>query len=185
MNPAPLPDAASGNEEGPVSVEALYPELYRELKRVARARLSGGGRNTLMDTSVLLHESFMRMQQARGVVLKDRAHFMAYAATTMRSVVIDFVRRRNAERRGGKVEVLTIDTEVAEQLGAHDDEIVAVHEALDVLKQVDPKLVQLVEMRYFAGLTEAEAASALGVTDRTVRRHWERARLMLAEILRR
>jgi RNA polymerase sigma factor (TIGR02999 family) len=168
----------------PVSVDALYPELYRELKRVARARLAGGGRNTLMDTSVLVHEAFLRMQQARGLVLNDSSHFMAYAATTMRSVIIDFVRRRNAERRGGKVEVVTIDTEAAEDLGADDDEIVAVHEALEVLKDVDPKLVQLVEMRYFAGMTESEVAAALGVTERTVRRYWERARLMLAEILR-
>lgn len=176
--------AEDGAGDGPVSVDALYPELYRELKRVARARLAGGGRNTLMDTSVLVHEAFMRMQQAQGVTLKDRSHFMAYAATTMRSVIIDYVRRRNAERRGGKVEVVTIDTEVAEDLGSEDGEIVAVHEALEVLKEVDPKLVQVVEMRYFAGMTEDEVAEAMGVSDRTVRRHWERARLMLAEILR-
>jgi len=171
-------------ENDPISVDVLYPELYRELKRAARARLAGGGRNTLMDTSVLVHEAFLRMQRAEGLVLQDRAHFLAYAATTMRSVIVDYMRRRGAERRGGLAEVLTLDTEVSEQLGTDDAEVLEVHEALDTLRAIDPKLVQVVEMRYFAGMSEIEVAKAMGVTDRTVRRYWERARLMLTDILR-
>ena len=123
------------------------------------------------------------MQREGGAAFKDREHFLAYAATTMRNVVIDFVRRRKADRRGGDAEHVTLDTRAAAQLGGQDDEILAVHKALETLAQVDPKLVQLVEMRYFAGLTDAEIGAALGVTDRTVRRHWERARLLLAELL--
>jgi RNA polymerase sigma factor (TIGR02999 family) len=180
----PMQDApADAAPPVPESVRELFPALYRELRRLARLKLSSGGRHTLLDTSALIHEAFLRMQREGGVQLKDREHFLAYAATTMRNVVIDFLRRRNAERRGGGVEHVTLDTRSAAQLGAQDDEILAVHEALQSLEQIDPRLVQLVEMRYFAGLSDLEIAGALGVTDRTVRRHWERARLMLAEIL--
>ncbi len=167
----------------PESVQALFPALYAELRRLARSRLASGGRHTLLDTSALVHEAFLRMQRGGGVALNDREHFMAYAATTMRSIVIDFVRRRSADRRGGDAEHVTLDTRAAESLGASDDEILAVHEALETLAKVDQRLVRVVEMRYFAGLTDAEIGAALGVTDRTVRRDWERARLLLAEML--
>lgn len=176
MPPQPIPAPRE-------SVEELFPALYRELRRLARSRLASGGRHTLLDTSALVHEAFLRMQREGSMEPRDREHFLAYAATTMRSVIIDFVRRRRAERRGGGAEHITLDTRAAQQLGGTDDEIVAVHEALEVLQQVDPKLVRIVEMRFFAGLSDAEIGSALGVTDRTVRRHWERARLMLSEIL--
>jgi RNA polymerase sigma factor (TIGR02999 family) len=168
----------------PASVGTLFPELYNELRRLARSRLAGGVRPTLLDTSSLVHEAYMRMQRDGGVSVANRDHFLAYAATTMRSIVIDFVRRRKAERRGGGLQRITLDTLAAEQLGATaDEEILAVHEALESLSGVDARLVRVVEMRYFAGLTDAEIGSALGVTDRTVRRDWERARLLLAEIL--
>jgi RNA polymerase sigma factor (TIGR02999 family) len=168
----------------PDSVQALFPSLYNELRRLARSRLAGGGRPTLLDTSALVHEAFMHMQKNGGVQVTDREHFMAYAATTMRNIVIDFVRKRKAERRGGDAEHVTLDTRAAEQIGAAgDDEILAVHEALQTLAEVDARLVRVVEMRYFAGLTDLEIASALNVTDRTVRRDWERARLLLAEML--
>lgn len=169
--------------DAPESVQQLFPALYGELRRIARARLASGGRHTLLDTASLVHEAFMRMQHGGGVALKDREHFLAYAATTMRTVVIDFVRRRRASRRGGDVEHVTLDTRAAESLGGTDAEILEVHEALETLAAVDERLVRVVEMRYFAGLTDAEIGSALGVTDRTVRRDWERARLLLAEIL--
>jgi RNA polymerase sigma factor (TIGR02999 family) len=173
----------STTDRAPESVQAMFPALYSELRRLARSRLASGGRHTLLDTSALVHEAFMRMQRDGGVALKDREHFMAYAATTMRSVVIDFVRRRSAERRGGDVEHITLDTRASEAIGSTDDEILAVHEALQTLAQVDARLVSVVEMRYFAGLTDLEIGAALGVTDRTVRRDWERARLLLAELL--
>ncbi len=168
----------------PQSVQALFPSLYNELRRLARSRLAGGGRPTLLDTSALVHEAFMHMQKDGGVRVADREHFMAYAATTMRNIVIDFVRRRKAGRHGGDAQHVTLDTLAAEQLGAaSDDEILDVHQALQTLAEVDPRLVRVVEMRYFAGLTDLEIASALGVTDRTVRRDWERARLLLAQML--
>ena len=184
---ARMPATLESVPASPESVAQLFPALYTELRRLARSRLASGGRHTLLDTSALVHEAFMRMNRSGadggGVALRDREHFMAYAATTMRSVVIDFVRRRNADRRGGGVEHVTLDTRAAEQLGASDDEILAVHDALETLAKVDPRLVSVVEMRYFAGLSDAEIAAALGLSDRTVRRDWDRARLLLAEML--
>lgn len=182
---APTQEAHEAHEarEAPPSVEDLFPVLYRELKRLARLRLSSGGRHTFLDTSALINEAYLRMQRDGGVALRDREHFLAYAATTMRSIVIDFVRRRTADRRGGLAEHVTLDTRAAAQLGAQDDEILAVHEALQSLQRVDPHLVRLVELRYFAGLSDEEIGAVLGVTDRTVRRHWERARLLLVELL--
>ena len=165
------------------SVQELFPALYNELRRLARSRLAGGGRHTMLDTAALVHEAFLRMQRDGGVQLKDREHFMAYAATTMRSIVIDFVRRRSADRRGGGAEHVTLDTIAGGVLGASDDEILSVHHALETLQKVDARLVRVVEMRYFAGLTDIEIGAALGVTDRTVRRDWERARLLLADMI--
>jgi RNA polymerase sigma factor (TIGR02999 family) len=180
---AAMDAAKPATSAAPPSVQALFPSLYNELRRLARSRLAAGGRHTLLDTSSLVHEVYLRMQRDGGVTVNDREHFLAYAATTMRSVVIDFVRRRNAERRGGGVEHVTLDTRAADELGASDDEILNVHEALQTLAKVDARLVSVVEMRYFAGLTDAEIAAALGLSDRTVRRDWERARLLLAELL--
>jgi RNA polymerase sigma factor (TIGR02999 family) len=177
--PAAQPSAAR-------PVAELFPALYRELRGLARSKLAGGGRHTLLDTHALVHEAYLRMQGGAGgagVAVNDREHFLAYAASTMRSVIIDFVRRRNALRRGGEFEHVTLDTRAAAELGASDDEILAVHEALEKLAAVDERLVRVVEMRYFAGLTDAETAAALGITDRTVRRDWERARLLLSQLL--
>jgi RNA polymerase sigma factor (TIGR02999 family) len=166
-------------ERGP----QLMPELYAELRRLARSRLASGGRNVLLDTTALVHESFLRLHGAGRVGLEDRDHFMAYAASAMRSVVIDYLRRRTSEKRGGDVEHVTLDTALGEVLGAKDDEILEVHEALESLARIDACLVRVVEMRYFAGLTDEEIARALDVSDRTVRRDWDRARLLLAELL--
>lgn len=174
-NDHPAPDAGA--------VDALFPTLYAELRRLARSKLATGGRHTLLDTSALVHEAFLRMQRSGGHAFNGKDHFLAYAATTMRSVVIDFVRRRNANRRGGDVEHVTLDTRAADVLGATDEEILAVHDALETLGAVDARLVKVVEMRYFAGLTDAEIGAVLGVTDRTVRRDWDRARLLLADML--
>jgi RNA polymerase sigma factor (TIGR02999 family) len=178
----------SGTREPPAPPLAesgpdLMSELYAELRRLARSRLASGGRNVLLDTTVLVHESFLRLHGAGRVGLQDRDHFMAYAATAMRSVVIDYLRRRSSEKRGGDVEHVTLDTAMGEMLGAKDDEILDVHVALESLAKVDPRLVRVVEMRYFAGLTDEEIGRALDVSERTVRRDWDRARLLLAEML--
>ena len=140
---------------------------------------------TVLDTTALLHESYLRLQNTGSLNVTGRAHFLAYASRTMRSIIVDFARRRLAERRGGGVADVTLNTDIAQAAtsGENEREIVRVHDALEELAQVDERLVRVVEMRYFGGMSEAEIAEALGVTDRTIRRDWEKARLMLAVAL--
>jgi RNA polymerase sigma factor (TIGR02999 family) len=114
----------------------------------------------------------------------ERGHFFAYAGRVMRSVIVDFARKRQAERRGGGAEHVSLDTQLAEDVRATDDELIRINEALEALQEVDDRLVRVVEMRFFAGMTEAEVADALGVADRTVRRDWEKAKLLLTATLR-
>jgi RNA polymerase sigma factor (TIGR02999 family) len=157
-------------------------KFYVELRRLARARLASGGHYTLLDTTALVHESYLRLQRSDHGA-DDSQYFLAYATATMRSVIVDYVRKRKAERRGGGASHVPLDTGHADHLGASEDEILEVNDALEVLATIDARLVQVVEMRYFGGLTDKEIGHALGVTDRTVRRDWDRARLLLAGLL--
>jgi RNA polymerase sigma factor (TIGR02999 family) len=181
MNPdaAPAAEADTGAEEAPPE---LSSRVYRQLRALARSRLRQGGRETLLDTTALVHEAYLRLAGAQMGSAEQRS-FLAYASRTMRSVIVDFARRRQTERRGGDACFVTLTGNVAEPQAAAADDIVRVHEALDELAQVDLRLAQVVEMRYFAGLTEAEIALALAVSERTVRRDWEKARLLLAGAL--
>jgi RNA polymerase sigma factor (TIGR02999 family) len=164
--------------------ERLFAVAYEELRQQARSQLRGGGRNTFLDTTVLVHESYLRFLQAGQLNAGDRGHFFAYAGRVMRSVIVDFARKRQAERRGGAAEHVELDTQLAEDIRASDDGLIRVNEALEALQEVDCRLVQVVEMRFFVGMTESEIAEALGVADRTVRRDWEKAKLLLTAALR-
>jgi RNA polymerase sigma factor (TIGR02999 family) len=180
---SPVVAPADGQRSAPGVAAEYLPRFYSDLRRLARARLAAGSRYTLLDTTALVHESFLRLQRAGNLPVSDCEHFLAYATKTMRSVVVDYARRRKAERHGGGAAHTSLNTVHAEEISASDDEILEIHDALEVLAGVDPRLVQVVEMRYFGGLTDVEIGQALGVTDRTVRRDWERARLLLAGIL--
>jgi RNA polymerase sigma factor (TIGR02999 family) len=163
--------------------DRLYAAAYGELRRLAHARLRDGGRNTWLDTTALVHEAYLRYLDSGSLRATDRRAFFAYASRIMRSVIIDAVRERQALRRGGDVALITLDPRVAAGLPSGEDEILRVHEALEVLAQAEPRMAQVVEMRYFGGYAEAEVAEALGVTDRTVRRDWDKARMLLASLL--
>lgn len=182
--PAPLTDliqlARAGDE---VALGRVFEITYPELRALARSRLSRGGRHTVLDTTALVHESFMRFAAARQLQIDDRQHFMRYAAHVMRSVVVDYVRERQSQRRGGEVLQVTLNTDAVEEGVLGEAEILGVHDALEDLARVDPRLVQIVEMRYFGGLTEPEIATALDISERTVRREWSKARLLLATAL--
>jgi RNA polymerase sigma factor (TIGR02999 family) len=177
--------AAAGDGDAQ-AFDQLFGLLYDDLAGMARSRLRRGQRVTLADTGALVHESWLRLQAAGKLGFENRGHFLAHAARVMRSVIVDLARRSQALRRGGDALFVTLDTQLGEGL-AHDgdDEVLRVAEALDELAQLDARLAQVVEMRYFGGLTEAEMASALGVTDRTVRRDWEKARAFLVVALQR
>jgi RNA polymerase sigma factor (TIGR02999 family) len=173
--------AAQGDEAARRSV---FEATYDDLRRMARARLSKGGRGTFLDTTSLVHESYLRFSNAGRLRIEDRQHFLRYASHVMRSVIVDFVRERLAQRRGGHALHVTLNTQIDDTTREGEGEILRVHEALDELAQYDPRMVRVIEMRYFAGMTETEIADALGVTDRTVRRDWEKARLLLAQALK-
>ena len=164
--------------------DALFAVLYQDLRKLARSRLRQSEPITLLNTTSLVHESYLRLLNARELEFADRGKFFAYAATVMRSIIVDEVRKRHAERRGGSAEHVELDTGAADGLAQEDEQIVRVHEALDELSALDPRLARVVEMRYFAGLGEVDIAAALGVTDRTVRRDWDKARTLLFAALK-
>ena len=164
--------------------EDLFNELYQRLRLLARSHLRRNEPITLLDTTSLVHESYLRYVNSRDLDFADRGKFFAYAASVMRSIIVDEVRRRHAERRGGSAEHVTLSTDAVDSLARDDEEILNVHEALEELAALDPRLARVVEMRYFAGLSENDIAVALGVTDRTVRRDWDKARTLLFNALR-
>jgi RNA polymerase sigma factor (TIGR02999 family) len=173
---------AHGGDEA--ALKCIFDAAYADLRSLARARLSRGGRGVLLDTTALVHESYLRFANNGQLRLEDRQHFLRYAGYVMRSVIVDFARESLAKRRGSGARHVTLDSEIGENArDGGEAEILNVHEALEELAQRDPRMVQVVEMKYFAGMTEAEVAEALGVTDRTVRRDWEKARLLLAQLL--
>jgi RNA polymerase sigma factor (TIGR02999 family) len=161
----------------------LVALLYSDLRTIARARLAGGGRNTFLNTTVLVNEAYLRLMSAGQVRAEDRHRYLSYASQAMRAVIVDFVRSRNAERRGGALQLVTLSPTLEENIPCAESEILQVHEALEALAQTDPRLAKVVEMRYFAGLNYLEIAAAFGVTERTIRRDWEKARLLLAAAL--
>ena len=164
--------------------ETLFASAYAELRRLAHARLRDGGRNTVLQTTSLVHESYLHYVAAGKLRAEDRRAFFAYCSQVMRSVILGEVRQRMAERRGGNAQQLTLQTNLVDGLPAEGEAILKVHEALLELEAVNARLAEVVQMRYFGGYTEQEIAETLGVTDRTVRSDWERARLILAEALR-
>jgi RNA polymerase sigma factor (TIGR02999 family) len=163
--------------------DALFEAMYPELRRLAHARLARG-RHTLLDTCALVNECYLRFADAGRIELNEREHFLAYATQAMRSIIVDFARSRLADKRGGAAEHTQLRTELGGGLPQGDEQIVRVHDALLELEARDERLARVVELRYFAGLNESEIAQALGLNERTVRRDWEKARLLLADALR-
>lgn len=175
-----IEQAQAGDE---AAFGAIFKIAYEDLRGLASRRLRNSGRDVVLDTTSLVHESFLRFSQAGRINATSRAHFLNYAGRVMRSVIVDFARERLAQRRGGGALHVTLDTGVGKSLSTGEEEVLRVHEALEELGQHDEKLVRVVEMRYFGGLSEEEIAESLGIHVRTVRRYWEKARLLLAEVL--
>ncbi len=166
------------------AAEAVFQTTYRALRGIAHARLSGNARNTLLDTTALVHEWFLKFSKTCTLSLDDRSQFLRYAAQAMRTIIVDFARTKSAARRGGANggEEFALVGPVPQRQGP--EEILAVHQALETLAGLDQRMADVVELRYFGGLSELETADVLGVTDRTVRRDWEKARLWLTTALR-
>jgi RNA polymerase sigma factor (TIGR02999 family) len=175
---------AAAQDGQQAALDRLFELLYPELRGIAAQRMRRTDERMLLDTTSLVHECYLRLLKLDELALNDRAHFLAYAAKVMRSVVVDIAREQQAQRRGGGLAFVTLDTGVASGLPSGEDEVLHIHEALEELGAIDPRLVKVVEMRYFVGLDHSEIAAALGLSTRTVERDWERARSFLFDALK-
>jgi RNA polymerase sigma factor (TIGR02999 family) len=164
------------------TVDQLFPLVYAELHRLARRYMRNERPDHTLTTTALVHEAYLRLVDQTRVEWKDRSHFLGVAAIAMRRILVEHARRRNVVRRGGvRRRVSLSDLTVAQDDSA--DTLLALNDALDRLGALNARLVRVVECRYFLGLTEDETAAALGVTSRTVRRDWIKAKGWLAAAL--
>ena len=166
------------------AIDEVFTLAYSELRQMAHRRLHRARRVTSLDTTALVHECYLRLVRLGQLQTRDRSHFLAYAARVMRSIVVDFVRQRLAKRRGGDELHVTLGTDIRDSTTVSEEQIVRVDDALQELAALDPRLVQVVEMRYFAGFTVEQIAESRGVATRTIRRDWEKARLLLYAAMR-
>jgi RNA polymerase sigma factor (TIGR02999 family) len=175
--------AKNGDDD---ALPALFDGAYEHLRRLARKRLKHDVRGVLLDTTSLVHEAYVRICRLQSIPTESTSHFMCYAARVMRSVVVDFARSDLAQRRGGGALHETLNTAHLEPHAESNNsamQILKVDAALLELASYGERLREVVEMRYFAGMTETQIALALDVTERTVRRDWSKARLLLRDIL--
>jgi RNA polymerase sigma factor (TIGR02999 family) len=163
--------------------ERFFSRIYAELNRLARSHLSRQSQLTTLDAPALVNEVYLRLVQKESLPGSDRSAFLAYASRAMRSVVIDYVRARSAERRGGGQRMLTLNTGVAEQSFA-EPQLEALGDALESLERVDGRAHRVVEMRYFGGLEIEEIAVFLDISAATVKRDWTKARAYLLHTMR-
>jgi RNA polymerase sigma factor (TIGR02999 family) len=161
--------------------QQLFTLMYQELQRLARSRLARESTLSQLDTHALVHETFLRLG-GEALPRGDRRSFYAYAASTMRSVVVDFARARNAEKRGGGVSPVTLQTGVGDGVAATPD-VEAVDQALRDLAKLDERCHQVVELRYFGGLSIEQVADVLELSPATVKREWTKARAFLYKAL--
>ena len=197
--PAPRPDVSphavteallAMHAGDAAALDRLAPLVYEDLRRVARRQLAAERAGHTLSPTGLVHEAWLRLAEQQRAALGDRTQFFALAARMMRRVLVDHARRRQAQRRGGAARAVTLgalEETLAGATGAASDradELLALDEALERLAALDPRLARVVEMRFYAGFTEAETADALGLTPRTVARDWVKAKAWLFEALR-
>ncbi|HVS15079.1 MAG TPA: ECF-type sigma factor [Thermoanaerobaculia bacterium] len=162
------------------ALDELLPLVYNELRRIARGqRQRLGGRQLTVNTTALVHEAYLRLARSKVRSFTDRGHFFAVAATAMRQLLIDEAKKHSAQKRGSGVRPISLD-KVEVGIEEEAESLLALDRALTRLGEMSPRLLQVVECRFFGGLTEQETAEALAVTDRTVRRDWVKARAWLA-----
>ncbi len=172
--------AAAERGELPATAE-LFATLYRELHRLARKQLHVNASGLTLGATTLLHEAYIDLSR-RSAVFPDRARFFAYAARAMRGLIIDYVRERRALKRGGEFHLTTLDTANADGAPQGED-FAPLSEALDSLAVAEPALAELVELKFFCGFGFAEIGAMRGVSERTVQRDWNKARLFLRHVM--
>ena len=172
---------AAGNGDG-AALPQLFETVYEELKRLARSQLAGRA-NATINTTGLVHETYLKLVRPESLRLNDRGHFFATAARAMRQIVIDHARRRHAGKRGGNDAQVTAITDHADTSPLDPETLIHLDDALARLQLLDAEAARLVELRFFAGLSVEEVAELRGVSTRTVLRDWRRARAFLFDSL--
>ena len=167
-----LSAASAGDRD---ALDRVFDLVYRELRSIARRQLASG---ETLRTTALVHEVYLRMAQGQAINARDREHFYATAARAMRQILVDHARRRAADKRGGGVRPEALDDQNV-GVETREEEILAIDTALSRLEDVDVRLARLVEMRFYGGLSVEETAETLGVSERTVKRDWRKARAFL------
>jgi len=162
---------------------ALFSTLYAELHRMARRELVKSGVPVTISATTLLHEAYLDMAARDGASFPDRARFMAYAARVMRGLIIDHARNRLALKRGGRFEFTTMNTDVGDH-AIDDRELSRLSDALDDLTKLEPSLAEIVDLKFFCGLSLVEIARMRNVSERTAQRAWDKARVYLYDSLR-
>ena len=171
-----LLQAWSGGDEQ--ALQQLMPLVYEELHRAARRHMAGERASHTLQTTALIHEVYLRLVDVRSTDIQDRAHFLAICARLMRNILIDFARSRRYEKRGGGAPHVALD-EALVVSSMPDPDLVAVDDALNRLAAVDPRKSQVVELRFFGGLSVEETAKALKISPETVMRDWKLAKVWL------
>jgi len=176
-----LIDAAETGDSA--AADTLFSTLYSELHRLARRELARRGAPASLSVTTLLHEAYLDIAKRDGPAFPDRARFMGYAARVMRGLIIDHARNRHAIKRGGEFEITSLKTDVVEN-SADPKELSLISDALDQLAKVEPELAELVDLKFFCGFTFAEIAGLRNLSERTVQRNWEKARIYLHRSIR-
>lgn len=174
---------ASAEQGDRSAADALFSTLYSELHRLARRQLARSGPGVTIGVTTLLHEAYLDISKRDAAVFPDRARFLAYAARVMRGLIIDYARSRQAQKRGGGFEITALVSEIADPV-ADERDLSRISAALDELAAVDESLAQVVDLKFFCGFSLAEIAAMRGVSERTVQRHWEKARIYLYRTVR-
>jgi RNA polymerase sigma factor (TIGR02999 family) len=174
--------AAADRGDAPAA-RAAFAALYDELHRLAKRELARRGPHLTLGATTLLHEAYLDLADRHGPTFPDRARFMSYAAKVMRGVLIDYVRRRRARKRGGGFEITAIDGDVADPGAGAATDLETLSEALEALAAVDARLAEVVDLKFFCGFTFVEIAAMRQVSLKTVQRDWEKARLFLHQTL--
>jgi RNA polymerase sigma factor (TIGR02999 family) len=183
MLQGPLERLIQSAERGDAaSREELFSVLYDELHRLAQRQLRRGAFLTMSPTT-LLHETYLNLSSRESTAFPDHVRFLAYASRAMRGLIIDYVRSRRAQKRGGGFEITSLPTEAPANPG-DDAELEGIGEALTALGAIEPRLAQVVDLKFFCGLSFAEIGGVMGISERTAQRDWDKARILLQHHLR-
>jgi len=178
---APLFEAAQRGDSQ--ARERLFASLYSELRQIAQRELRRRGPHLSLGATTLLHEAYLNLGERQGVQFPDRARFLAYAARAMRGLIISYARSRQALKRGGAFEITSLGQDMADQAVADSTELERLSDAIEQLAAVEPRLAEVVDLKYFGGFSFGDNATMWRISERTIQRDWEKARLLLHRAL--